>query len=387
MNSRYILFSYLCLFCLGLLDNSRGPLYPQILNHFNMEPKMGSFLFSSSALSSFFIALFASRIIKRFALIKPSQLGILFFSLSAFCMGLAPATNLGVGLLIIGSLLLGLGVGIHSVSLNLIISENTTISARRRVFAGLHSMYGVASLLCPLVIGITVGKYLSWQDYFLIIGSFLLIFLLLSFFIKDTKKIDHNLKQSKAILSRPLWPMGMLFSCYVCAEVLLSSRLVYYLTDYKKISAEDSSFHLSLFFSLLLLGRVLFAIIPIRIKTLTLLKYSSALAMASVLLGIIYYPLALSIAGLFMSYFFPCAMDYVGRYFNDKEIDQAFSKVMILVTAGLVVLHFSFGQLTSLFGVQYSIWLIPSLLLFVMYILLVKLPSLAKSNIIVMTNK
>ena len=110
MNIIAVVFSYLCLFCLGFLDNSRGPLYPQILKSFNMEPSIGSFFFSISAFSSFLIALGTGKIIRKYALVIPSQIGVLCYAASAFFIGIAPFDG-GIYVLMFGSFCLGLGWG------------------------------------------------------------------------------------------------------------------------------------------------------------------------------------------------------------------------------------------------------------------------------------
>ena len=271
-------------------------------------------------------------------------------------------------------------MGIHSVTLNLIISQNTPLGSRRRVFAGLHAMYGIASFLCPLLISKVVGFYLSWQEYFLLLSIILLIIFFLSFSMKEKKSFNLRNAAESIKLRKPLWPMAILFSCYVSAEVLLSSRLVYYLTESKGFSSADASFQLSLFFIYLLIGRVSFALIPVKINTLTLLKISAPSSFILCLLGILYSPQFLAICGLSMSYFFPCAMDYIGEYFSAKELEIAFAKVMVCVGGVLVVLHLSFGQLTSWLSLDVSIWLLPSLIFFVLYILHIYIPFLAKGN-------
>lgn len=380
MNIIPILFSYSCLFCLGLLDNSRGPVHSQILNDFKMGPVLGSFLFSLSSLSSFLIALKAEKIISRFNLVGPSQFGLLCFSISALMIGLAPLNGFGVIILILSSLIFGLGVGIHSVSLNLLVIENTSFFQRRKFFSGLHSMYGIASFLAPLIIAIVVEKDIYWQHYFLFVSSFLFSIFLLSLKVKNMR---FNKNESKKIIlqrTKPIWPMSVLFSAYVCAEVLLSSRLAFYLTEQKSFTMAKASIQLSLFFGGLLFGRVFFTFVHVPLRSLTLLRISASLSMILCIVGLTYNSFALAPVGLSMSYFFPCAMDYLHDYFSGADIDTPLAKVMISVGGSLVGIHFIFGQLTAPLGLNYSIWLLPLLLFIVLYILHVKIPLLAKSN-------
>lgn len=374
-----VVFAYLCLFCLGFLDNSRGPLYPTILKYFSISSNIGSFFFSSSALAAFFMAFMASKLIQRFSLYRPSQIGILFFSLAAFILSQLPPSNLGLVLLIVSSFLLGLGTGVHSVTLNLIINQNTPLSFRRRVFAGLHSMYGVASFIAPLLMATAFRQGLDWKSYFLIIGLVYLLFFIISFILfPENENLSDAKTQVYSKVETAIWPMAIMFSCYVCSEVVLSSRLVFYLTSVHGFTNTQAGGYLSWFFSLLLLGRLSFAFFPIPFKSLNLLKVSAVSSLVLLIIGILYKPFLLPVVGLSMSYFFPCAMDVVADYFKRDEIDQGFSKVMIAVGGALVLFHVAFGQVSSFLGVHTSIWIIPALLSVVLYILQGVLSPLAK---------
>ena len=45
------------------------------------------------------------------------------------------------------------------------------VASRQRFFAGLHSMYGMASLLAPTIMSIVFHFNFSWQNYLLLIAS------------------------------------------------------------------------------------------------------------------------------------------------------------------------------------------------------------------------
>lgn len=374
-----VILAYLCLFSLGYLDNSRGPLYPQILKTFGISTLAGSFLFSGSAFSAFIVAMFSEKIIKKFSLIRPSQFGLICYVISSFLLSYAPVNDFGLYAVILASAILGIGVGIHSVTLNLIINENVPTSLKRRLFSGLHSMYGIASFLAPISVGQSLRYNSNWQIYFKFLGIGLSAICVLSFFIRK-EKINKHLDHKEFKIETPIWPMALMFSCYVCAEVILSSRMVLFLTDHFSLDHVKASEYLSLFFICLLAGRLSFAFLPIKLSSKSLLVFSALLSLIFCLIGIFYEPLFLGLTGLSMSYFFPCGMDFVAGYFTERELDVAFSKVMIAVGGALVLLHFSFGQLTNYLGVSKSILLIPLLIIIVLYILQVQLPFLAKQR-------
>lgn len=363
-----VAFAYLCLFCLGFLDNARGPLYPYLLDYLAISPGIGSLFFSVSALAAFLMAIGSGKLIKTFSLLRLGQVGLLFFALSALILGQLPSGRLGLILLVTSSFLLGLGVGIHSITVNLITNQHTSQNFRRRVFAGLHSMYGMASFLAPMAMSMASGYGVSWKQFFLCVGvSYLgLFFISFLFLSKVREKKTPMLTQATKVI-KPIWPMGLMFSCYMCSEVIFSSRLVFYLSSVH--GQDNAGVYLSWFFALLLIGRLGFAFLPLPFSSLNLLKLSAGSALIVTTIGISLWPQILPIVGLCMSYFFPCAMDLVAGYFELDELDQALAKVMIIVGGALVFFHVAFGQISNFLGANYSIWMIPLLLVIVLYIL------------------
>lgn len=387
MNFYLISFSYICLFFLGFIDNSRGPIYPALLKYFNVSTNIGSLIFVLSSLGNFLTSLLAPKIVARFSLLNPSRFGLCCFSVAALLMGIAPGNNWGLGMVFISSLLFGIGIGIHGVTLNLIVTYNSNISNRRKIFSGLHSMYGLASLLAPFIISVAFSFNLSWKDYFLFICAFLVFIIVLSFHKNLYETKDKNFikePKTKPLLSKTI-PAGILLSFYVCSEVILSSRLALYLQSAKGLSEVSSLKFVSAFFLFLLIGRLFFAFINLKVSSKYLLSLSCLFSLIFIFLGVVYQPVFLSFTGLSMSFFFPAAMDYLGDYFEPSELDAGFSFSMVFVGGSLTVFNYIFGWITSILKIETSILMIPLFLVVVLYLLHIQIPLL--SNRLKMANE
>ncbi|MFT6630712.1 MAG: fucose permease [Bacteriovoracaceae bacterium] len=378
MKYTFIAFAYLALFSLGFLDNSRGPVYPEILNYFQISKASGGLIFSLSSLSAFIISLFAKKWLGSFGAIGASRIALVCHLISFLIMGLVPPSTIGHLVFLVASFVFGFGLGILSISLNLIISESTTVEKRRQVFSGLHSMYGIASLLAPFIVGRLYSQGISWQAYFLVLCALPVIGLVHSLFLKNTYQaqieVENNFDFNK---KQQIW-ISIIFAGYISGEILIASRLVVYLSEVKGISSVVSSEALSLFFLCLLSGRLFFTFVKVNIDSKKLLIISSAGSSLCLILGIIYYPVFLSISGLAMSYFFPCAMNLIGEAFPE-DIGVVVSKVMMVAGAVLVIMHWSFGILASYLGLDIAIWLAPLFHIAVLYILQFKCGFLAKN--------
>ncbi len=378
MQYSYMAFAYFCLFCLGLIDNSRGPLYPDILKYFQISTKEGALIFSLASLSSLLTAYRSKKWLVQMNLITASRLGLVLFFISCVAMGLSPASTTGFWFFLLASVLLGAGLGIISICINLIINQTSSESYRRRIFAGLHSMYGVASLSAPFIIKFLLSFAVSWREYFLALSLVPLFFLAVFYYLRPIQAsivADRPLQIPRSHLSY----MAIMISGYICGEVLISSRLVMYLMQVKKYSFADASTYLSYFFSLLLIGRLLFSVIHLEISNRNILRVMMIGSLLSLILGILYWPFLLFISGIFMSIFFPFSLDWIAQSYG-RQGDEIIAHIMVVVSAALVAIHYVFGLISQWLGPSMAIYLVPALHFLVLYILQFRTGFLANSS-------
>jgi MFS transporter, FHS family, glucose/mannose:H+ symporter len=376
MKIGYIVFAYISLFSLGLIDNTRGPVYPNILEFFQLNNAQGAWIFTLSSLSSFITAFFSKKWLSIFGIINSSKLALLMHTIACLIMGLS--SNQDYILFLIAAVIFGVGVGILSLTLNLIISRNSALEHRRRTFAGLHSMYGIASLLAPILVGYLGMLSMHWQTLFLIVSLIPLSCLVVFFLSPNQVRLPDSVSQINLNHKRQFL-LAMIFSGYISAEVLLSSRLVIYLTQVKDLSLKVGSEYLSYFFLCLLLGRLTFTFIHIKVDSKKLLIISLLSSIIFSVLGILVSPILLTITGLSMSYFFPCAMDWLSESLH-TEVENVLGTIMIYVGGSLVLSHWVFGTLATYIGLSAIVWIIPALLVIVWFLLQFATGFLAKPD-------
>lgn len=369
MKLTYLLFSYLLLFFLALLDNSRSAIYPQLLSQYKISTDSGSLIFSISSLFSLSIALCSPWWLKRYGAVYMSKIALLLLFSASVILALSKEIFPSFTTFLVGVSVMGLGVGVLSISVNLVL--NSAIASdhpkRRQVFSGLHAMYGIASFIAPVALALLVTKGYGWDAYFL--GLSILTGLLFVFFVRlPSRNLTSQEKKKLPLTKKQLFILTAIFSFYVSGEVLLSSRFALILEQHFSYNELRSKTYLSYFFMALLLGRVLFAVIHLRVSSLSLLKISMVLTLLFFGAGYTMDPLFLVLSGLSMSYFFPCAMDWLAGIFH-VDMEQIFARVMIGVGSALVIIHWFFGQLADLAGIEYAIYIMPIFHIIVLYLL------------------
>ena len=143
-----ILISYASLFVFGISDNIRGPLFPEILKEFNISDSLGSMMFALSSLSGFLASHFARNLLRRFD--RRSILQWACIGLALTLLGLAVSPNFYIFLGF--SILFGLNSGIIGLVPNVLVPLGSTPEKKQRLLSGLHAMYGVASLIAPMLV-------------------------------------------------------------------------------------------------------------------------------------------------------------------------------------------------------------------------------------------
>lgn len=353
----YIAFAYLSLVGLGLIDNSRGPLYPQILEYFQITKAEGALIFSSSSLAAFLTALPVRSWVKKLGIIRATKISLFFDVVSCWGFSFCGEGELGFVTLLAFSVLFGIGVGLKTISMNLIINSAYKGALKRKIFSGLHSMYGASSLLAPLLVGWLLTKGLLWTEVFRLISIPSLLVLIGFARLGHLESIMPKTGEKMDIPVSLLVSISVMLSTYVASEIIVSTRLVLYLKEVYLFESAKASFYLSLFFVGLLLGRVLFSIKELAISTLTILRISIVLNLILSITGLLYHPIAFSLLGLSMSIFFPCVMSLISERFTILS-DYLVAKAMQAVGFSLVTIHYLFGLVSTYFSLEAAMSLV-----------------------------
>lgn len=358
----YIVIAYLSLFALGISDNIRGPLFPEILRSFAVSDTQGAVYY---AVSSFFG--FLGSFLVRFLLLKWSRVHNMQLALFLMTLGLIGMGSVtGFSWLLVFSAVFGTSLGIIGVVQNLLVSEGSLPQKRQQMLSGLHANYGIASFLAPLVVAGVSAWLGSWRYVFHVVALVPLGLLVGSFFWKD-RKLASTLETKKKL--EPSSPqirrdhLGQVFLAvalgfYVLAEILVSSRLPLFMRRELGVSLEESSYYLTAFFVCLLAGRLLFALYHFRWPLRRMLSCFLFLSAASIALGLLGRPFFLALSGLFMAPFYPLAMVYVSNHY-EKNLGSAVSYCMAIQSFFTVAMHGLVGYLTDRHGISTAMWVGP----------------------------
>lgn len=355
MKNAHLFLAYGGLFLIGIIENARGPVYPDLLKIFAISSVQGSWIFSVSSFTSFMMAISVGWWLAKFQDVGATRISLGLGAVAAILMGWSSLFASGFIAFLTANLLLGFSIGILTITINLLVVRNSPVHAQRRLLSALHSMYGLASLLAPAIIAFLYNKNIAWNFYFIFFGSLCIILVLTTLPTKG-QDVGVRVGQSKTPIKLTIL-LGAALSFYVAAEVLISSRLVYYLVEHLGQSKVSAGNQLSLFFFLILIGRLASGFISDKISANNLLIFSLCCSIIMVSLGLLYDAIFLAWSGLTMSYFFPMMMNFITSKFP-LYAENLLAKVMMFVGGMLTFLHLVFGQVTAHFGLQWAMGLV-----------------------------
>lgn len=367
-----LIIAYLSLLVLGLGDVIRGPLLYDIMKEFTLTDLQGSYLFAVGSTCALFGSLsspFLARHFKQYSLL---QAALFLMSLGLFIV----SQSLKYEMALFGVGLFGFTVGTLGVSQNYLVSRASLNAQRSRALSGLHSMYGLAALLAPLMVGILTGWGWPWRSLFLLASVMPLIVLFGSFFRPKGENIDdqaHKSSNESSKLDPPkdLYVMPLVLAFYVVAEILVGTRFALFLQRDFGMDIEKSSFLLTFLFVLLLAGRVISVFIDFSAslrKVLIGSLFSSALLFMA---GILWHPYWMVLVGLSMAPFYPLCISYIS-HLHPRWLHKSVSLSMIFQGLAVVLMHVSVGRLSDLFGLKFALWLGPLVLLAGLILMLLK---------------
>ncbi len=367
-HSALIFSAFVGLLYFGLLDNGRGPAYPEILRSLDLNNRQGSWLFAITSFLSFIMTVLSHKWLVKLDLKRAMRLGWLLLSLASLCIGLS-GTFHSSPLLFGASIIQGIGMGFVGMTMNLMIETGAPVSHRRRTFSALHATYGIASLVAPLLFTGVKLIGLHWEHFFYALA---LLGPVLFYLAPRCEPVYAKIPEPDLHFKLPLGfllLLGVTIGCYVASEIVVSSRLVLFLEEGRGLSNSEASFYLSAFFLCLMGGRLFMGIKDLPIKGSTLLIASLSLSLGLLFLGHMGFLFCFSLTGLTMSVFFPSFMDWLAETFpNDFQKTTTF--VLSGIGLHLVAMHLGFGSLAEALGVEKAMGL-SSALTFTSLILLI----------------
>jgi MFS transporter, FHS family, glucose/mannose:H+ symporter len=374
-----ILLCYMSLFAFGLTDNTRGPVFPDLLREFSLSDSAGSLFFLVASGAALINNVFAFRLLERKGSYWVLQVYSALKAAGILLMALGPSYPL----IIAGAAIFGMGMGGLGIAQNILVAQASPSALRRRILSGLHCMYGVASLLAPLYVTLLYRGGWGWRPVLAWLALGPAVTLVLS--LKRRQAMDAAApgageeslsiaQQSSATGPRP-WGVAVYFasmlSLYVIAEICLGTRLVLLVRRDWGYDVEWANYLLSGFFLMMFAGRLLLALVPLKHSNSTILAVSLVLSAATFVLGLVHDPLWFVTTGLAMSVFYPVAIALIA---DETGSSAGFitSWCITLQALGLMIMHFLLGSMSDLFGLGRALWIGPVCLLMSLVFLMFK---------------
>ncbi len=358
------LFACISMFALGISDNIRGPLFPELLKYFNLTNSQGSLSFALTSLAAFCGNVMAALILKKIQLDRLLSIAMFLMMAGLLVMGLAPTFIIYIA----GAIVFGFSIGSTGVAQNLLIAENISSTQQTKALSGLHGIYGLSSFIAPLIASRSPTWFLNnfenwtvftqWQSAFYIASILAGLVLLVMVSTNAEPKFTNTLHQEESAQNKKspvkvmLWFAGF-FAFYVAAEILVSTRLALYMRTYFNFSFEESSNYVTYFFLFLLVGRLLFAIQSFGTRVRLQMNLSLAISFVFLILGLWVHPFFLALTGLSMAPFYPLAIVYISEITGVQK-RRFLTFAMGIQSLCVIMMHIGVGHLTDAFGLIYA---------------------------------
>lgn len=348
-----LLFACLSMFVFGLADNIRGPLFPDLLHFFNLTNTEGSLTFALASTAAFAGNMLSAPLMRYTTLSQLLVSSILVMALGMFGMGISPSFMTYVA----SAIIFGFSLGLMTVVQNLIVAENVAAEKQPKSFSALHSIYGLSSLLAPLLASQAPNWLGDWRAAFFITAALCTLVFAIAIIIgaQPTFEIHQHSQEQKdqKATKISLFVIGGIFAFYVAAEILVSTRLALYVRTYFNMNLEQSSAYVAYFFLFMLLGRLFFAVKTFRSSLKVQMNVSLIASVLAIILGLYAHPFFLAVTGLTMAPFYPISVAYIAHItgiHKRKFITFALSFQSFCV----ISMHLGVGMLTDRYGLFYA---------------------------------
>jgi MFS family permease len=368
----YLFAGFASLFAAAFMDNARGPVLPVLCKQLDIPYETaGLFLMlgnASAVLATFLLGRLLPLIGDRKAAILVSWLAVLPGLLAPFVHDKTSLLSLGI--------LLGASVSLVGSLSSILTVRGSPLQSRGRFMSIQQVMYGIGSLIAPLLFSALTHAERPW--WWLFTGSSVVCLLLGFAYIKSLpiEKIEAPVKteiKSASSLNLASWGVILLCAMYVAGEVLASMWMTSLLVGSQGFLPADAAQYQMGFFLLMGITRFLcFLFVKARWESAVLVSCLIGGAFFAIL-GQQGYSWALPLMGI-LGPFFPLSMSRISLQFPGT-----WKQMMIHVYVGiqmiLGMMHLSVGWVADTFGIAKAFLLSP---VFLLLALLLLVPSLRK---------
>lgn len=364
---------FLAFFLFGFTDNLKGSTLPSMLTELNISYATGGNIFFGEYFGFLVATMLTGIIADKFGLKT-----VLIFAGICLVIGVSGYSTFQSTLLLAVSLfIIGLGLGAFELGPNAIIVE--IYKERKGLFLNLMAvLHGLGSLAAPLFASRLLIQGISWRTVYrwdlVLIALFLILAIVLRF-PKAEEKTQINFRKIREIAFKGSLPLFYFaIAVYVAAEIGVASWLVAYLQDFRGATVTASNQALSLFFAMLMIGRLIGGFFVHRFGYVRSILFAGLGALICLMVGTATtLSFFLPLTGFFFSIIFPTITAAV----SDTHTENGNTILGTLFTfAGLggMIGPWVIGLASSNFGLQAGFYLnaLFTLLFFISIALLMK---------------
>lgn len=295
-------------FIFGFVDNLKGPLLPEMVRDDLLSySQVGTIFFAG------YIGFIVSTLGCGILADRVSHRSILFLAaLGLFIGGCGYSATNAYPLLIVSMGVIGLGLGAIELGGNGLMVELHS-ETRGRYLNLLGTFHGLGSLTVPLFAAALLRFEFNWQWIYASTACLAIPLSILFWpLVGSRTTLQPRIADRGVILriafTKQMWLYYLLLSSYVALELGVGAWMIEYLQHHRGISMESSSYFLSAFFVLLMLGRLFGAFIVDAVGHHRSVAIALVGSCTSLAVGIFAHPSLvyfIPLSGLFMSIVFP----------------------------------------------------------------------------------
>ncbi len=299
---------FFAFFVFGFVDNLKGPTLPALLRDLNFNYSQGGTILFGAYIG-FMVATLLTGVLADATGMKT----VLLLAGISLTVGLTAFSLVNSFWLLVAALfIVGLGLGAIEVGGNGLIVDLHT-GNRGRFLNLLAVFHGVGSFVVPLYAAQLLSASFSWRQVYqfaIILAIGLAIFFLLVRYPRPPRSgntLDLRTLVSAGFTRQMTW-YYLLVTVYVAAEIGIAAWIVEYLQQAKGFDITGSSFYLSLFFAMIMVGRLAGSVIVERIGYLRIMLIASVASIVCLTIGILgstVLAFFIPLTGLFFSIMFP----------------------------------------------------------------------------------
>lgn len=338
----------------GLAMTVTGPVLPEIMRQFGVRETAAGILLASGSLGFMAGCLLGGFVTDEVGL-KPVLITT-WVGVAAALAGCALAGSFV--LLMIAYACLGIASGVLETGLNILPAQ---VGGGAGLMNVIHMGFGVGALSAPAIAGYALETGLGWRLPYLLVAAVPIVLLLWALPVSMPAAPRHTLHEQRQpilkLLRHPLVLLsaaGLLF--YVAAELSISNWIVLFMGQRFELPPMQASLSLSVYWGLILVGRLLQGPLSQRFS-LPALVVTSSVAFGVGILGIARSGTSatafafLVLAGLGASGLYPNIMIYAnGRYL--RQIGAVTGVLSMTAAAGSFAFQPIVGRVAELYGLE-----------------------------------